>query len=687
MMGRANVMQQQAKDAQKAQEGETKQLMALGESLSQGKGGDADVQALQALSHRFAAIPNGQQFFDSFMTRAQGISMQKATQQAMMAQMFGLEGGPSGPPPQPGPSLTQQVAQQRGSQGDGTSLTPQGAIQAGLPPAAATSQPFTGQVGATPQPQPGVQSAQPGIPATRPASQAGVENMRGLDMANAQPTDMSTAIQRLDAPQPDLDTAAQEPQTFEQKVEAVSQRQPARARTVSTAQPAQPTGPIQLPPFLKTGIGNFTIPKEMSGIGVSLSGNATEMKHHFVGRMKAAGMSPTEIYNEFERQGVVPPDDLQKDAFSDFAKQFLTSPELMRSPRRALEAVAERFPDASLEAFKVFGETIFQGAFISAQQRLRAQGVHLTEGAITRAAFNETVNAVGSEFVPATVLRAVEQSRASTTDQLMVDLLEKSVEGDPAAAQLYGTILRMKAGQIGTEEAARQTAQIRARQRAEFMTPTELGQIERGGQPLPFGTTPEQAAGRGGTGSGRGPGPATIVTPEEQATRTQRAKDTDALKFATERSLPLFNSIRDRVSEIMDLAGQAGTFGKVGALAGAPTQLGQAVTRFDEFKAAFAGNLRALSGETQGVITEGDVKRIVDILPSGKDFVNLTTDRTNQLVRSFSEIQSLLTDRLGQRVDVFDPIIEQLQQGTTDAGSLDETKMQSVEDAIKRLGP
>ena len=217
MMGRANVMQQQAKDAQKAQEGETKQLMALGESLSQGKGGDADVQALQALSHRFAAIPNGQQFFDSFMTRAQGISMQKATQQAMMAQMFGLEGGPSGPSPQPGPSLTQQVAQQRGSQGDGTSLTPQGVIQAGLPPAAATSQPFTGQVGAIPQPQPGVQSAQPGIPATRPASQAGVENMRGLNMANAQPTDMSTAIQRLDTsiPAPSPGRQAQRPEDLQ----------------------------------------------------------------------------------------------------------------------------------------------------------------------------------------------------------------------------------------------------------------------------------------------------------------------------------------------------------------------------------------------------------------------------------------------------------------------------------------
>lgn len=653
MMGRANAMQQQAEAARKSQDAETKQLMALGQSLSEGKGGDADVQALQALSHRFAAIPGGQQFYDAFSTRARGVALQGALQRQSMMQMFGLGDGQ----PMPAPlSPVQQVAQQVGSQGDGTTVnaqgqvTPAALIQAGVP-----QQPFTGQVGAIPQPQPGVQSAQPGMPAQRPAPQAEQENMQGLDMANAQPADMATAIQRVEQPPLALDATAQAPQTFDQKVQALDQQR----TTQGTATPL-PQAPVKLPPFLKTGLGAFTIPKDASGLGVELRGTAAELKHHYAARMQAAGMSPTDIYTEFQRQGVAPPEPLQKDAFNDFTKQFLMSPEMMRSPRQALQAIAQRFPDASLEAFKGFGETVFQSAFMASAQRLRAAGVHLTEGSIMRAAFNETVNAVGSEFVPASVLKAVEQSRATNTDSMMADLLEKGVEGDPNAMQLYGTMLRMKAGQLGVEEAAKQTAQIKAKQRSEFIQPTDLARIERNGQPLPFGTTAEQAAGRGTPG-----GPATVITPEQQATRTQRTTETDKLKFATERSMPLFNAIRDRVQEITTLASQAGAVGKLGALAGAPTELGQAVTRFDEFKAAFAGNLRALSGETAGVITEGDVKRIVDILPKGKDFVNLTTDRSNQLVRSFSEIQSLLTDRLGQKVDVFDPIIKQLKAKPT----------------------
>lgn len=497
-------------------------------------------------------------------------------------------------------------------------------------------------------------------------------------MTNAQPADMATAIQRLEQPQPELAPSAQVPQTLDQKVEALDQRP-------ATSQPTTPTAqaPVKLPPFLKSGLGSFTIPKEMSGMGVELRGTADELKHHFAAKMRQQGMSPTAIYNEFQQQGVAAPESLQKEAFNDFTKKFFTSPEMLQQPRRALEAIAEHFPSASPDAMRGFGQDVFQSAFIGAQQRLRGAGVHLTEGAIARAAFNETVNAVGSQFVPQAVLQMVERSRASTTDQLMVDLLEKSVEGDAGAAQLYGTILRMKAGQIGTEEVAKTQARIKAEQRHQFMSPEELSKIERGGQPLPFGTTPEQAAGRGTPGT-RGAGPATIVTPEQQATRTQRTKDTDALKFATERSMPLFNAVRDRVGEIMKLTGEVGTFGKGAALAGAPTQLGQAVKRFDEFKAAFAGNLRALSGETSGVITEGDVKRIVDILPAGKDFVNITTDRTNQLVRSFSEIQSLLTDRLGQKVDVFDPIIKQLQAKPTPEQS--QLLLDDFDKAMKGVG-
>lgn len=59
------------------------------------------------------------------------------------------------------------------------------------PPAPPPDQNFNGQVGATPMPDLGVQSAQPPIPAQRPASTAGDIRMQGLDMENVQPADMS----------------------------------------------------------------------------------------------------------------------------------------------------------------------------------------------------------------------------------------------------------------------------------------------------------------------------------------------------------------------------------------------------------------------------------------------------------------------------------------------------------------
>lgn len=57
--------------------------------------------------------------------------------------------------------------------------------------------PYSGQVGAVPMPEPGVQSAEPPIPAIRPESIAGQTNMQGINMDQAQPADMSQF-----APQP-----------------------------------------------------------------------------------------------------------------------------------------------------------------------------------------------------------------------------------------------------------------------------------------------------------------------------------------------------------------------------------------------------------------------------------------------------------------------------------------------------
>lgn len=82
----------------------------------------------------------------------------------------------------------------RNRQGQGGQPTPP-------QPAPEPDQPFTGQVGATPMPEQGVQSAAPPVTAPPPASQAGIEGMQGLDMANVQPADMS---QMANSANPDM---------------------------------------------------------------------------------------------------------------------------------------------------------------------------------------------------------------------------------------------------------------------------------------------------------------------------------------------------------------------------------------------------------------------------------------------------------------------------------------------------
>jgi len=77
-------------------------------------------------------------------------------------------------------------------------------------------------------PDPGVQSAQPPIPATRPASQAGIEGIPGLDMANVQPADMSAMVNSAN---PDM-----------------AQAQAATAQTLPQAEPPAPA--VQPPPAM-----------------------------------------------------------------------------------------------------------------------------------------------------------------------------------------------------------------------------------------------------------------------------------------------------------------------------------------------------------------------------------------------------------------------------------------------------
>lgn len=106
-------------------------------------------------------------------------------------------------------------------------------------PAPMPEQPFTGQVGATPMPEPGVQSAQPPIPATPPQSQAGIEGMAGLDMANVQPADMSAMVNSAN---PDMAQAqAATAQTLPQAEPPAPAVQPPPAMPDPTAQPGRPS--------------------------------------------------------------------------------------------------------------------------------------------------------------------------------------------------------------------------------------------------------------------------------------------------------------------------------------------------------------------------------------------------------------------------------------------------------------
>lgn len=63
--------------------------------------------------------------------------------------------------------------------------------QQAQPPQPPPQSPYTGEQGAQPAPDVPVQSSAPAIPAQRPPSIAGQENMAGLDMANVTPADMS----------------------------------------------------------------------------------------------------------------------------------------------------------------------------------------------------------------------------------------------------------------------------------------------------------------------------------------------------------------------------------------------------------------------------------------------------------------------------------------------------------------
>lgn len=60
--------------------------------------------------------------------------------------------------------------------------------------------PYSGEVGAAAMPETGIQSAAPPIPAPMRDSIAGQENMRGLDMSNVQPADMSQFASPAGAP-------------------------------------------------------------------------------------------------------------------------------------------------------------------------------------------------------------------------------------------------------------------------------------------------------------------------------------------------------------------------------------------------------------------------------------------------------------------------------------------------------
>lgn len=716
--GRANVQLQQAQEAKKAQDVEAKNLLAFGESLSQGKGGEADVQALQALSHRFQAIPGGQSFFDAFMTRAQGVTaqtmsealMKQMTQQRMM-EAFGFAppgGSPGAPQPTTAPAAPQSDFQRVSStwpspappqpgQTPGTpgALNPQDLSSAGLPGNIAQpgpsgpprpSGPFTGQVGATPLPETPVESAKPGFAGSRPTPQAGIPGMMGLDMDNAQPGDMNQFVGQpgamLNTPPEDIGEAVRRglaPAPASAPA-LPPPGQPLTAKAIDQAQAQGPAqqGPITLPPFLKSGLGSFTIPKEMSGLGVELRGTADELKHHFAARMRQQGMSPTAIYNEFQTQGVAAPESLQKDAFNDFSKRFFTTPEMLQQPRRALEAIAEHFPGASLEAMQGFGRDVFQSAYLGAKQRLRTTGQFLTESSLSQAAFNEANGAVGSQFVPPSVLNDLQHSRVSSTESLMADLLDKGISGDSRAMDMYKVLVEHGSKRLRTDEAAKTIAKIKAEQSAEFLSDESRSRNQVNGQALPFGTTPAAAAQLAQKGQLK------TVLPEEQAARVQRAKAVDETQFMAEQALPTIETARSRIVAIMDLVdkekGIIGGIRKGAATLGAPTELGQALKGYDEFRSAYAGTIRALVRDSAGVMTNADEVRIMQALPNAKDFVEITVNRRNELIRKMAEVDSSLSGQLGKKVEIMKPIIERLQAVPSDT-----QRKSNADDLIDRI--
>lgn len=404
----------------------------------------------------------------------------------------------------------------------------------------------------------------------------------------------------------------------------------------------------KLPGILKMGgMTSVTIPKDM--FGVEIHGTRDEALNGVIGQARSHGFSNGEIYDHLKGQGINPPETLAHAAFNEFAGKFLTSEQFMKSPRLALQEIAARFPTTDPKALTTFGQQAFQAAYIGAKQRLRGTGQFVSDRQISQAAFNEATASVGSEFVNDTVLQDLDRAKASTTDNLMVELLDKAMTGDKGAMQQYNTLLQMHAGKIGAEEASRRIAGIKAEQATAMMPADNLKDLQSGGQPLPFGTTQQQAAG------------SQVITPEQQAVRTQRGAETDKMKFVAERALPVMQGAQTRALALVDQVNSTGLLGKASALAGLPSKLGQELKGYDDYRVKFIGNLRSLAGETAGVITDKDIDRFASLFPEGKDFVTLMVDRHEQLIKNFSEMEAVLSDRLGQPVHPFKDIIGKLQ--------------------------
>lgn len=537
-------------------------------------------------------------------------------------------------------------------------------------------------LGLTPQPE------QPGAPAPNgavgvPTASPAVPTAPAFAPSNQLPM-VREQIKSIDAiPLADrgsfMDTrerlVGRESELTDALVQAREQPKPSTDLTMSpsgTIEGGPATAP-PLPPFLRSGLGSFTIPKDASGLGIELRGTADEMRQHYVEVYKKSGMTSTQIVQAFRDQRVRPPDSLQRDAVNERINKFYNTPEFHQNPRLVLDSLREDFPDTDPKLLKDVGNEMFSTSYLAAKQRLRATGMYHSEAQLAQAAFNETAGAMGSQFVPQGVLQDVQQSRSSSVDGLMVELLDKALGGDVNAMGKYTTLLQLGAGKIGAEQAARTLAEITTKQRNEFVPPEQLKSLERGGQSLPFGTTPQQAA--------QG---ATIIKPETQAARTDLTQMNTKMNFAAERSLPVFDTALPRMTALLDKASSAGFVGKSAAVMGVPTALGQEIKKFDEFREKFAGNLRALSGETAGVITDKDIARIVSVFPSGDDFVKLFVNRDEQIIRNLSEVQTILSDRLGRKVTVFDPLIQRLKQ-IPDKSTVDHT-LKQFEDAIKGVG-